>query len=99
MSANPGAGQATGQATASAPATPLIRKLDEMLRRFDEVEAQLADPSVFGNGQKLVALTKEKGQLEPVVIAYRNYRQAVADANGLRELIGNKSDPDMAELA
>ena len=43
---------------------PLLRKLEELRRRHAEIDAELNDPAVFGNAQKLVALNKEKGAID-----------------------------------
>ena len=86
------------QTTLAAPAA-LIRKLDEKLNRYTELESQLNDPAVLSNSQRLVALSKEKGQLEPVVERYREYRKSADAVAELREMAGNKADADMAELA
>ena len=86
------------EAPAQAP-TPLIRKLDEILRRHGELEASLNDPAVLGNTQKLIATSKEKGKLDPVVQRYRDYQKARDAATELAELARNKADADMAELA
>ncbi len=83
----------------SNPPPSLLRKLDEIDRRYMELESQLGDPSVLSNSQKIVAVSKEKGALENVVARFREYRQASAQVQELRELSENKSDPDMAELA
>jgi len=77
----------------------LIRKLDEKLNRFRDLENQLNDPAVLTNTQKLVAISKEKGQLEPVVNRYGAYRKAVEQVEELRQLSQNKADAEMAELA
>ena len=79
--------------------TPLVRRLEQMAARFRELEDQLNDPAVFGSPQKLVPLTKEKGQLEPIVGRYAEYRAAVKAAEELREMAGNKADAEMAEMA
>jgi peptide chain release factor 1 len=77
----------------------LIRKLDEKFNRFKELESQLNDPAVLSNSQKLVSISKEKGQLEPVVGRYEEYRKAVESVDQLKQLAGNKTDAEMAELA
>src|SRR5690242_876301 len=84
-----------------APAAPaaLIKKLDERLGRYTELENLLNDPAVLGNSQRLVSISKEKGQLEPIVDKYRQYRKAVETAGELRQMAENKADADMAELA
>jgi len=82
----------------SAPVA-LIRKLDEKLSRFKELESQLNDPGVLSNTARLVSISKEKGQLEPVVGRYEEYRKAVESVEQLKELAGNKDDAEMAEMA
>jgi peptide chain release factor 1 len=79
--------------------SPLVRKLEEMSQRFQALQDSLNDPAVVTNPQRLVAASKEAGQLEPVVTRYRDYVKAVGAAAELRELAGNAGDPDMAELA
>ena len=81
-----------------APA-PLIRKLDEKLNRYTELENQLNDAAVLSNSQRLVAISKEKGQLEPVVGKYREYRKAADAVTELKQLAENKADYEMAEMA
>src|SRR4051812_26615764 len=84
--------------TLNAPA-PLIRKLDSVSQRFTEVETLLNDPAVTSNHHRLAALSKERGQLEPVVEQYRAYLKAAAQVDELRTMGRNKADAEMAELA
>ena len=85
--------------TTAAPPSALIRKLDEILRRHAELEESLNDPAVLGNTQKLIATSKEKGKLDPVVQRYRDYQKARAATEELAEMAQNKADAEMAELA
>src|SRR5881394_3164953 len=78
---------------------PLIRKLDELSSRFDQLREQMNDPDVLANHQKVVPLSRESGQLEPVVGRYRAYRRLQDEIAGLEEMSKTKSDPEMAELA
>jgi peptide chain release factor 1 len=86
------------EATHSPPAA-LIRKLDEKLLRSQELEDLLNDPAVLANSQRLVPLSKEKGQLEPIAEKYRDYRKTAEAIAELKLMAQNRSDPDMAELA
>src|SRR5689334_19828481 len=83
--------------TSAPPA--LIRKLDDSLRRFDELQASMNDQAVLTNPQKLVAVSKEAGQLEPLVTRYKEYQAAARQVIELTEMAGNKSDAEMSELA
>jgi peptide chain release factor 1 len=82
----------------AAPAS-LIRKLDEMQARYVELQAQLNDPAIGSNPQKMISASKESGQLGPLIARYREYIAAVKDLEANRELAGNTADADMAELA
>jgi peptide chain release factor 1 len=77
----------------------LLRKLDEMAARHDELQTSLNDPAILSNPQRIIAVSKEAGQLDPVIRKYREYQKVVAAAEDLRVMIENKSDLEMAELA
>src|SRR3569832_1387522 len=77
----------------------LIRKLDELSQRHADLEKQMSDPAVLSNSQKLIAISKEKGQLDPIIEKYGEYRKASEQVEELRQLSENKADADMAELA
>src|SRR5207237_8219265 len=83
----------------SSPPNPLIRNLDELSFRFDQLREQLNDPAILANHQKVAPLSRESGQLEPIVSQYRQYRKLGDEIAGLEEMIKSKSDPEMAELA
>jgi peptide chain release factor 1 len=83
----------------TSPVTALIRKLDEKLARFTELREQMNDPVVLSNSQKLIAISKESGQLEPVTSRYQEYLRAKQSAEELETMAANKSDPEMSELA
>jgi peptide chain release factor 1 len=86
--------------SASTPvASALIRKLDEKLARFIELREQMNDPAVLSNPQRLIAVSKESGQLEPVANRYQEYLKAKQSAAELETMAANKADPEMAELA
>jgi peptide chain release factor 1 len=77
----------------------LIRKLDEIAARFDALQQQLNDPAVLSNAKRVVAVSKEAGQVEPVVRKYREYQKARGAADEMQQLIASNSDPDLTELA
>jgi peptide chain release factor 1 len=78
---------------------PLLRKLDEMAARYQTLQDSLNDPALLTNPQKLVATSKEAGQLESIVSRYREYRKSVENIAQLRVMVANKADAEMAELA
>ena len=78
---------------------PLLRKLAEMAGHYEQMQQQLSDPATLGNVQQLVKITKESGQLQPVVARYNEYLKSRAEVEELREMAAGKGDREMAELA
>lgn len=78
---------------------PLLRKLDEVAARFEALQESLNNPATLSNSQKLIAASKEAGQLEPLVVRYREYQKARQNAEQLLEMSENRADRDMADLA
>ncbi len=74
----------------------LLRKLEILAERYEEVGHLLSDVSVINDNQKFRALSKEYSQLEPVannLALYRNAQQDLLSAEHMR------NDPEMRELA
>src|SRR5437867_10161183 len=78
--------------------SPLIRKLADTERRFSELQDSLNDPALLSNPARLVAASKESGQLEPVVTKFRDYKKIRQQVEELREMSA-ESDIEMADLA
>ena len=76
---------------------PLLRKLDEMAARYTSLQESLNDPALLTNPQKLVATSKEAGQLETIVGKYREYQKADENVKSLQTMTENKADAEMAE--
>jgi peptide chain release factor 1 len=71
-------------------------KLREIAVRVDALRFQLADPSVYGDAEKLKAVSLELKELEPVAEAYGAYRKAQEDCAAARAML---ADPELRELA
>ena len=74
----------------------MLDKLKALAIRQEDLEAQLSDPAVYGDGEKLRSINRELKELEPVVAAYHAYRQAEQARTDAEALL---SDPDFRELA
>ena len=74
----------------------ILSKLDTLSDRQEEVAGLLADPEVMSDQNQFRQLSMEYSQLEPVVIEYKNYRQAMDDIETAEEML---SDPELKEMA
>jgi peptide chain release factor 1 len=73
-------------------------RLKEMEARFEQVELELADPSVAARPDQLRALGKEHSDLRGVVEAWRDYRAAQADADEARAMLRDASGEERVYL-
>ncbi|MDD2582231.1 MAG: peptide chain release factor 1 [Desulfuromonadaceae bacterium] len=74
----------------------MMDKIEELERRYQELEAMLSDPAVISNQPEFRKLSREHSDLSELVAAYRRYRKVLGDISDNRELL---ADPDMKEMA
>ncbi len=74
----------------------LLRKLEILSERHEEVGHLLSDPAVMNDNQKFRTLSKEYSQLEPVANNLALFRQAQKDLVSAEQM---RNDPEMRELA
>ncbi|WP_218418514.1 peptide chain release factor 1 [Alteromonas lipotrueae] len=76
----------------------VVRKLENLVERFEEVQALLGDPQVIGNQEKFRNLSKEFSQLESVVGGFNAYQQAQESLDSANEML-KEDDAEMREMA
>ncbi len=73
----------------------MLDKLAAVENRYEEICARSEQPDFYADPKKAASVLREKNDLEPIVEAYRAYRQAQRDMADAEELM---SDPEMREL-
>ncbi len=76
----------------------LIARLAEKAARHAELQGMMNDPAVLADSQKLVAISKEAGQLADAAETFGAYVKAVREVLDLGEMQA-ADDGEMAELA
>src|SRR5512139_1336049 len=76
----------------------MLQKLEEVDRRYTELELLLVDPSVLGNRKDFAKLAKERSDLEEIVRCYREWKRLSAEVEEHKSLLEG-SDADLRELA
>ena len=69
------------------------------LKRYEELERQLADPDVLANVSRMVAIQREYGGLAKVAIPVREFNGLLDDIQTARELLEDEEDPDARDYA
>ncbi len=77
----------------------MFEKLSELEAKYEQVQAQLMDPDVTSQPNRLRELGKQNAELEPTVLTFRNWKAAQDEVASAKKLLSESSDPDMRELA
>ncbi|WP_297871267.1 peptide chain release factor 1 [uncultured Oscillibacter sp.] len=74
----------------------MLDKLKELALRREDLEAQLADPAVYGDSARLREIQRELKELTPIADGWRELKEAEARRAEAEALL---HDPEMRELA
>jgi len=73
----------------------MLNKLQAVESRYEELCARAEQPDFYNDPKKAAAILRETNDLEPIITAFRAYKQAQRDMEDAKELM---SDPEMKEL-
>ncbi|MCR5117835.1 MAG: peptide chain release factor 1 [Lachnospiraceae bacterium] len=76
----------------------MFDKLEDLLRRYDEIMNELAEPGVTDNQNRFRSLMKEQSDLTPIVEAYKKYKKAKQDIEDSLLMLDEETDNDMKEM-
>ncbi len=74
----------------------MFENLQVFENRYEELNMKLYDPASAADREVYAALMKEHKELEPIVLAYREYVRCGEALQGARELL---EDPELKEMA
>ena len=76
----------------------MFDKLEDLLRKFEEIMNELSEPTVADNQERFRALMKEQSNLTPIVNAYKEYKKCNQDIEDSLAMLESESDEDMREM-
>src|SRR4051812_1477959 len=77
----------------------MLEKLEEIKRRFEEVELKLSDPAVIGDMKLFKKLNIEYRELQTVVEAYYVYKKTIDNIEQAKEVLAHEKDRDFLDMA
>ena len=77
----------------------MVRKLEEIKHRFDEIVQLLMQPDLAKDQKKFTQLSKEYRDLEKVVLKYNRYLSILGDLKHAKEVLEREKDVELRELA
>jgi peptide chain release factor 1 len=77
----------------------MFKKLDSLLKRYDELHALMADPSVAGNAENYQKLAREASSMESILEKYREYKKVLSEIDGARHMLEKESHKELIDMA
>ena len=77
----------------------MFDKLEDLLIRYEEIMSTLQEPDVANDQNRFRKLMKEENDLQPIVKAYKEYKQAKQDIEDSLAMLEDESDEEMREMA
>jgi peptide chain release factor 1 len=76
----------------------LLERLAGLERRYEELNTLMSDPLVLGDYTRLRDVGQERMNLQPMVEAYREYRETLRQLDGARSMAASEAEADLAEM-
>ncbi|MBK6526360.1 MAG: peptide chain release factor 1 [Crocinitomicaceae bacterium] len=77
----------------------LLKKLEAINIRFEEVGVKITDPSIINDMDRYVKLNKEYKDLEQIVSVYKEYRNVLGNIDSSKQILDSDEDAEMKEMA
>ena len=74
-------------------------KLNEAVKRYEELSAALSQPEINNDPEKLRRFLSDQNALEPLIETYRTYLRAKEDEKGALALLSDPGEAEMYALA
>jgi peptide chain release factor 1 len=77
----------------------ILERLEGVKNRFEEVGQLITDPSVISDMKRFIQLSREYRELEPLIDAFRKYKNILSNIQSAREILNAEKDEEMREMA
>ena len=77
----------------------ILEKLEGVKERFEEVQKLIAEPEIITDMKRYIQLNKEYKNLEPIIDAYKKYKNVLSNIKSSREMLEKEKDVEMREMA
>ena len=77
----------------------MIDKLKEIVKRYQHIEEQINDPEVVSDMKRYIQLNKDYKELQPIVQAYKEYRNMLSSIDTAKEILEHEKDEELRTFA
>ncbi len=77
----------------------ILEKLEGVKNRFEEVGKLITQPDVISDMKRYIRLNKEYKDLEPIIAAYKRYKNLLSNISSAKEMLAEEKDEELREMA
>lgn len=77
----------------------MLGKLEEIHKKYLDLERQLNEPGLMEDMKRYIQLNKDYKDLQPIIAAYKNYRNIVTSLDTAKDILENEKDEDLRAYA
>jgi peptide chain release factor 1 len=77
----------------------VLSKLEELSRRYEELDDELSKPEIMSDPNKLKKVAKEQADLTDIIKVYRVLTAVMSDISEMENIIADNSDAELVEMA
>ena len=73
----------------------MLGKLEEIHKKYLELEKQINDPDAMSDMKRYIQLSKDHKELQPIVAAYKNYRNVMTSLDAAKDMLEKEKDEEL----
>lgn len=77
----------------------MLEKLEAIHQRYLEIEKQMSEPGFMDDMKRYVKVSKDYKDLQPIIEAYKKYKNLIDNIAHAKEVINNESDEEFRTMA
>ncbi|MCH2133133.1 MAG: PCRF domain-containing protein [Phycisphaerales bacterium] len=83
----------------SVPNENLLRKLEEIDQQFEALQAELLDPEILADHNKVRTRSVRRAAMEPIVEGFRGWTKTRGEIEDLEQMLETETDDDLRNMA
>jgi len=73
----------------------MLGKLEEIHKKYLELEKQINDPDAMSDMKRYIQLSKDHKELQPIVVAYKRYRNVMTSLDAAKDMLEKEKDEEL----
>ena len=77
----------------------LLQKLELIYKRWLQIGEDIAQPDAMNDMKKFIKMSKDYKDLQPVVDAYKQYKDVIGNIASAKDIVANEKDEEFRDMA